>query len=50
MIRTVIISADQVTCSRLEALHGERASLELAATADGEGGTLATVRLPLSLT
>jgi hypothetical protein len=36
--------------SRLQTLHGERASLELAAAVDAEGGTLATVRLPLPTT
>jgi signal transduction histidine kinase len=32
---------------RLAALHGERASLQLAPADDGHGGTVATVRLPL---
>jgi Histidine kinase len=33
--------------ARLAALYGERASLRLAAALEGEGGTLATIRLPL---
>jgi signal transduction histidine kinase len=36
--------------SRLDALHGDQASLELAAATDAEGGTLATIRLPLGMT
>ena len=35
---------------RLAALYGERASLTLSNAADAEGGTLATIRLPLSET
>lgn len=33
---------------RLDTLHGTAASLELSAAGDAEGGTLATVRLPLA--
>jgi LytS/YehU family sensor histidine kinase len=33
---------------RLRTLHGERASLDLSPAADADGGTMATVRLPLS--
>ncbi len=35
---------------RLAALYGERASLTLSPASDAEGGTLATIRLPLSET
>jgi sensor histidine kinase YesM len=34
---------------RLSTLYGTRASLTLSAAADAEGGTLATIRLPLSI-
>jgi hypothetical protein len=33
---------------RLATLYGERASLQLAAAGDGRGGTLATIRLPVT--
>ena len=33
---------------RLSTLHGTHASLELTPAADAEGGTLATIRLPLT--
>ena len=33
---------------RLATLYGARASLTLSAADDGEGGTLATIRLPLA--
>lgn len=38
------------TAERLRTLHGDRASLVFDDPSDGEGGTLATLRLPLSTT
>ena len=34
---------------RLGALYGARATLQLSPAGDGEGGTLATIRMPLTL-
>jgi hypothetical protein len=40
----------QGTRERLQTLYGQRASLQLAAADDSDGGTLATLRLPIAAT